>query len=235
VVPAGEAAPRTILVIDDDPGVRALVRMALTADGFEVEVADNLQEAGARMAQPGIDLAVLDIKFADGDGRDFLTEVRRTSDIPIVLLSGLGSDSDKIMGLTLGADDYITKPFSPQELAVRVRTVLRRSTAAPVKSSGVLTFDRLRIDQKTREVTVDGAVVSLTAKEFDLLAFLASSPRQVFNRDQLLDHVWQSRSEWQDPATVTEYVRRLRKKIETDPDNPRWIETVRGVGYRFEP
>ncbi len=138
-----------------------------------------------------------------------------------------------MLGLKLGADDYVVKPFSPAEIAARISTVLRR--VKPDESSARLDFSGLALDLGSREVLVDGATVETTHKEFDLLAFLASSPRQVFSRDQLLDHVWGSSSEWQDPATVTEHIRRVRRRIEADPDNPRWIKTVRGVGYRFEP
>jgi DNA-binding response OmpR family regulator len=137
-----------------------------------------------------------------------------------------------VLGLKLGADDYVVKPFSPAELAARIETVLRRAKGAPTAQS--MEFGRLSINIATREVRVDGEVRETTAKEFDLLAFLASSPRQVFTRDQLLDHVWASSADWQDSATVTEHVRRIRRKIEDDPDHPHWITTVRGVGYRFE-
>ena len=132
-----------------------------------------------------------------------------------------------------GADDYVVKPFSPGELTARIQSVLRRS--GPPAAASVLRFDDLTIDSATRDVSVGGKPVVLTAKEFDLLAFLAASPRQVFDREQLLSQVWSSSTEWQDPATVTEHVRRIRRKIEADPDNPRWVCTVRGVGYRFEP
>ena len=134
----------------------------------------------------------------------------------------------------MGADDYVVKPFSPGELTARIDSVLRRSrpTSAPARG---LVFGALEIDQMARDVHVGGRLIELTAKEFDLLAFLASSPRQVFSRDQLLEHVWSSSSEWQGPATVTEHVRRLRRKIERDPEHPLFLHTVRGVGYRFEP
>ena len=159
-------------------------------------------------------------------------------DLPAVFLSGRGLEGDRIAGLRLGADDYVVKPFSAGELSARIESVLRRSRArlAPVSSapSGV-SFGELSIDPLSREVTCAGVPVELTAKEFDLLAFLAASPRQVFSRQQLLQQVWSSSREWQDEATVTEHVRRVRRKIEADPDRPRWIRTVRGVGYRFEP
>ena len=151
----------------------------------------------------------------------------------MILLTARAEEADRVAGLELGADDYVVKPFSPRELTARVRSVLRRATPRPVL--GRLTFDGLTIDTASREVSVDGIAVDLTAREFDLLAFLASSPRQVFSRGQLLEQVWGSSTEWQDPATVTVHVRRLRQKIDADPQNPRWVTTVWGVGYRFEP
>jgi two-component system phosphate regulon response regulator PhoB len=146
-------------------------------------------------------------------------------------------EGDRIAGLRMGADDYIVKPFSRGELTARIETVLRRTRHGPPKSDvseSSLNFGELRIDLTTREVERAGEVIDLTAMEFNLLAFLASSPRQVFSRQQLLQNVWASSSEWQDEATVTEHIRRVRRKIEVDPDHPRWITTVRGVGYRFE-
>lgn len=139
-----------------------------------------------------------------------------------------------MLGLELGADDYVVKPFSPRELVARVRSVLRRADSVNAGSGRVLEFDGLSIDTTAREVHAGGRLVAFTPKEFDLLAFLAASPRQVFSRAQLLDHVWDSAPDYQDPATVTVHVRRIRHKIETDPNHPRWISTVFGVGYRFE-
>jgi DNA-binding response OmpR family regulator len=155
--------------------------------------------------------------------------------VPVILLSAKGHENDRILGLRLGADDYVVKPFSPGELSARVSTVLRRRSPPVALAAACLEFDSLRIDTTSREVEVAGKPADLTAKEFDLLAFLASSPRQVFSRGQLLSQVWASSSDWQDPATVTEHVRRVRKKIEVNPDRPRWLITVRGVGYRFQP
>jgi DNA-binding response OmpR family regulator len=155
------------------------------------------------------------------------------------MLTALGDEADRILGLRSGADDYMVKPFSPGELSARIESVLRRSQR-PVNSghggsNDTLKFGDLEIDPRTRDVKVSGKLVALTAREFDLLSFLAASPRQVFDRQQLLTQVWQSSADWQDPATVTEHVRRIRRKIESDPDRPRWVKTVRGVGYRFEP
>jgi len=176
---------------------------------------------------------VLDLSLPRVDGLDVLTRLRRTSAIPVIVVTGRGEESDRIVGLDAGADDYLVKPFSPGELAARVRSVLRRS--GPEVPSDRLEFGPLHVDVTTREVRVSGAPVELTAKEFDLLVFLARSPRQVFSRAQLLKRVWGSATEWQDAATVTQHVHRLRHKLERDAAEPRWLRTVRGVGYRFEP
>jgi DNA-binding response OmpR family regulator len=158
--------------------------------------------------------------------------------VPVILVSALGEEADRVIGLKMGADDYVVKPFSAAELSARIESVLRRAqmraTAVP-EATNRLAFPGLVIELQTRDVTVGGEKVEVTAKEFDLLAFLAGSPRQVFSREQLLRQVWGSSSDWQSDATITEHVRRLRRKVEQDPDNPRWITTVRGVGYRFEP
>jgi DNA-binding response OmpR family regulator len=140
----------------------------------------------------------------------------------------------------MGADDYIVKPFSAAELVARIHSVLRRSRSsaaspAPDQEGEAFDFGRLRIDLATREVTIDAKTIAMTAREFDLLAFMVQSPRRVFSREQLLSNVWESSTAWQDPATVTEHIRRIRRKIEDDPDSPRWLVTVRGIGYRFEP
>src|SRR5581483_8113756 len=179
------------------------------------------------------DLVVLDLSLPRVDGLDVLTRLRRTSAIPVIVVTGRGGETDRIVGLDLGADDYLVKPFSPGELAARVRSVLRR--ALPESTNERLTFGALEIDETTRDVRVRGAAVELTAKEFDLLVFLARSPRRVFTRAQLLERVWGSATQWQDDATVTQHVHRLRHKLEADPGRPTWLRTVRGVGYRFEP
>jgi DNA-binding response OmpR family regulator len=167
------------------------------------------------------------------DGLTVLGHLRRTSEVPVILLTARAEEVDRVVGLELGADDYVVKPFSPRELAVRVRNVLKRSR--PATEGPALDFGDLVVDTRTREVRVSGEVVPFTPKEFDLLVTLATSPRQVFSRRQLLDLVWSSSPDYQDPATVTVHVRRIRQKIEPDADRPRWIATVWGVGYRFEP
>jgi DNA-binding response OmpR family regulator len=222
-----------ILVVDDDEEVRTVLLRALGADGFDVRAVGDGDDARRAMAEHDPALLVLDLELPGEDGLDLLADLRRTSDVPVILLTGRGAEHERILGLKLGADDYLVKPFSPGELSARIGTVLRRSRhTSPAPG---LDFGDLRIDVPTREVVVRGTAVDMTAKEFDLLAFLAGSPRQVFGREQLLQQVWGSSSDWQDDATVTEHVRRLRRKIEVDADQPRWIKTVRGVGYRFEP
>jgi DNA-binding response OmpR family regulator len=226
-----------ILIVEDDPDISDLLRRVLESDGYAVETATDSAGALKAVAEGAPDLVLLDVVLGGEDGRDLLVKLRQQSDVPAVFLTGRGLEMDRIAGLRMGADDYIVKPFSRGELTARIETVLRRSRPAVAerRSSGsALTFGELRIDLTTREVVRAGELIELTAMEFNLLAFLASSPRQVFSRQQLLQNVWASSSEWQDEATVTEHIRRVRRKIEEDPDHPRWITTVRGVGYRFE-
>jgi len=226
-----------ILIVEDDPDISDLLRRVLESDGYAVETATDSAGALKAVAEGAPDLVLLDVVLGGEDGRDLLVKLRQQSDVPAVFLTGRGLEMDRIAGLRMGADDYIVKPFSRGELTARIETVLRRSrpSVAERRSSGsALTFGQLRIDLTTREVVRAGELIELTAMEFNLLAFLASSPRQVFSRQQLLQNVWASSSEWQDEATVTEHIRRVRRKIEEDPDHPRWITTVRGVGYRFE-
>lgn len=230
-----------ILVVDDDPQLRSLLLLVLEGEGYPVTLAPDAPRAIVEVEKGTADLVVLDVSLGVDDGRMVLARIREMGDLPVILISGKGDTADRVLGLRLGADDFLAKPFSPVELVARVETVLRRSGArsappptppAPVDAAP---SEGLHVDEVTREVTIHGQPVDLTAKEFDLLAFLARSPRQVFSRGQLLEHVWSSRSEWQDEATVTEHIRRVRHKIEPDPAKPRWITTVRGVGYRFEP
>ena len=229
---------RQVLVVDDEPMVRNLLTRLLSMEGYEVLEADDGQAAIdlLRKAQP--DLILLDVMLPARDGLEVLSDLRRTSNVPVILVSARGEEADRVVGLKMGADDYVVKPFSAAELSARIESVLRRAEAsrpAAGPSPRRLVFDGLVVDVDTREVLVKGRPADTTAKEFDLLAFLAASPRQVFSREQLLEHVWSSSSDWQSAATVTEHIRRLRRKIEDDPDRPRWVTTARGVGYRFEP
>ena len=223
-----------ILVVDDEPTVREVVAHYLARDGYEVRELDRGDLVSATVAEFQPDLIVLDIMLPGASGLDFLRSAGGER-VPVILLTARVEEADRVLGLELGADDYISKPFSPRELAARVRTVLRRAQQLPASAATPVQFDGLRIDVPAREVFVDDELVTLTAKEFDLLAFLAQAPRQVFSRAQLLHHVWDSSPDFQDPATVTVHVRRLRNKIEANPEQARWITTVWGVGYRFEP
>ncbi len=228
------AMTEQILVVDDEPMVREVVVAYLVREGYSVAEAATGKAALEQIADHEPDLVILDVMLPEVDGLSVLTEVRRQGDTPVILLTARTEEPDRVQGLELGADDYVIKPFSPRELVARVRSVLRRSapTPAPV---GTLEFGSLLIDEQARIVTLDGDDVEMTPKEFDLLAFLARSPRQVFSRAELLKQVWDSSPDWQDPSTVTVHVRRLRRKLEADQENPRWITTVWGVGYRFEP
>jgi DNA-binding response OmpR family regulator len=223
-----------VLSVDDDPAVQEVLQHALGLEGFQVQAATTIQEALDLVNRRPPDLVLLDVMLGGEDGLELLAEIRRAHDMPVILLSGRAEESHRVLGLRMGADDYVVTPFSHPELAARIATVLRRWEPSIGRSSR-RAFGDLSIDEVTREVVRAGTVIDTTAREFDLLAFLTRSPRQVFSRQQLLEGVWASSAEWQDPATVTEHVRRLRLKIEADADHPRWIVTVRGVGYRFEP
>jgi len=227
-----------ILIVEDDQEIIKLLDQFLTGEGFEVTVASSLAGALSATSSLNPDLVLLDIVLGAEDGREVLRELRLISDVPTIFLTGRGLESERIAGLKLGADDYIVKPFSLGEVSARIESVLRRSGVNMAQhqiDAPTMRFGELQINESTHEVRLDGVLLELTSKEFALLAFLAASPRQVYSRAQLLEHVWSSSSEWQNEATVTEHIRRLRAKIEVDPDNPRWISTVRGVGYRFEP
>ncbi len=222
-----------VLVVDDEPMVLEVVTAYLERDGFQVTTASNGNEALNAIADSRPDLIVLDVMLPEIDGFDVLGRIRRSSDTPVILLTARTEEPDRVLGLELGADDYVVKPFSPRELAARVRSVLRR--AQPRRTEATAEFGDLKIDGVTREVSLAGEVVPTTPGEFELLAYLAGSPRQVFSRSQLLEQVWDSSADFQDPSTVTVHVRRLRQKLEADAENPRWLHTVWGVGYRFEP
>ncbi|MEO6651426.1 MAG: response regulator transcription factor [Ilumatobacteraceae bacterium] len=228
-------APTCVLVVDDEPTVREVVVGYLRRDGHDVQEAGDGPTALELLDSKSFDLVVLDMMLPGVNGLDILRHIRAKGDMPVIMLTARADESDRVAGLELGADDYVVKPFSPRELAARVNGVLRRAASKPAARGGTLDFDGLSIDNRSREVWVDSALVELTPKEFDVLAHLAASPRQVFSRADLLRDVWDSSPDWQDPATVTVHVRRIRNKIEADPENPRRITTVWGVGYRFEP
>jgi DNA-binding response OmpR family regulator len=221
----------TVLVVDDEAIVREVVVRYLEREGYR-----TLESADGRVARELIererpDLVVLDVMLPGTDGLALCRWIRSRSDLPVIMLTARGEEADRIVGLELGADDYVTKPFSPRELAARVRTVLRRA-APPEPRERVLELGDLRIDSASREATKAGEPLTLTALEFDLLWFLASHPRRVFSRSQIMSRVWGYEAAL-DTGTVTVHVRRLREKIEDDPSRPTRLETVWGVGYRL--
>jgi two-component system, OmpR family, response regulator ResD len=224
-----------VLVVDDEPTIGYVVSRYLERAGYEAKVAGCAKDAlsSAATAQP--DVVVLDLMLPDLDGLEVMRRLRRDNRerIAIILLTARGEESDRITGLTLGADDYVVKPFSPAELVARVDAVLRRLAPLP-DNEPPLSFDGLEIAPGPRHVLRDGVRVELTPREFDLLLFLARNPGQTFTREQLMQRVWQF-TFYIDTSTVTVHVRRLRAKLESDPERPRFIETVWGVGYRFVP
>lgn len=223
-------AQSKVLVVDDDLTVRDVVRRYLELAGHQVALAGTGEEALAWAAEHKPDLVVLDLMLPGIDGLEVCRRLRQTSSVPVVMLTALGEEEHRIVGLQLGADDYVTKPFSPRELALRVSSVLRRTGVT--LAHGELTDGDLRLDVAARTATRGSAELSLTTREFDLLVFFLSHPGEVFTREQLLDKVWG----WNfgDQSTVTVHVRRLREKIETTPAKPTHIATVWGVGYRYD-
>jgi DNA-binding response OmpR family regulator len=223
----------TVLVVDDEPIVREVVVRYLAREGHRTLEAADGNAARGLIAHSDPDLVVLDVMLPGTDGLELCRWIRSTSELPVIMLTARGEEADRIVGLELGADDYVTKPFSPRELAARVRSVLRRSApATPVAEQ--LGFGEVELERASRAVRKAGRDVRLTAKEFDLLWFLAAHPKRVFSRGQLMASVWGYRSAL-DTGTVTVHVRRLREKIEDDPSHPRHLETVWGVGYRLVP
>lgn len=236
---------KQILVVDDEASVVEVVSLYLKREGFSVRQARDGRAALAALAEQRPALVVLDLMLPHVDGLEIMRRLRDDSrrpsdqapvgDVPVIMLTARSQETDRIYGLELGADDYVTKPFSPAELVARVKAVLRRSQAASeTPEPEIVKHGDLVIDPKTRQVTVRGEGVELTATEFNLLWFMAQHPRQVFSREQLLENVW-GFSEYVDSSTVTVHIRRLREKIEADPGEPRQLLTVWGVGYRFQP
>ncbi len=223
-----------MLVVDDEPIVLDVLARYLTREGFEVATARDGEEAVTSFPVFRPDLVLLDLMLPRIDGFDVLRRIREEEAVPVIMLTARGEETDRVVGLELGADDYVTKPFSPREVVARVRAVLRRAEARSSHGRSVLSFEGLEIDEGSREVRRNGAHVRLTPKEFDLLQFLAEHPGRVFSRLDLLEELWDFAFDG-DPSTVTVHVRRLREKIEDEPSVPRHLVTVWGVGYRFDP
>jgi DNA-binding response OmpR family regulator len=223
----------TVLVVDDEPIVRDVVVRYLRREGYEtLEAGDGaVAQELVRTREPN--LVVLDLMLPGMDGLRLCQWIRERSELPVIMLTARAEEADRIVGLEVGADDYVTKPFSPRELAARVRTVLRRSSRTSSTRERIV-HGELELDAAAREVTKAGRLLRLTAREFDLLWFLASHPRRVFSRDQLMDRVWGYEPAF-DTGTITVHVRRVREKIEDEPSRPRHLQTVWGVGYRFCP
>ncbi len=224
-----------ILIVEDDPTVSEVVARYLEREGFEVDtVADGYAAVDRAKARPP-DAMVLDLMLPGLDGLEVFRRLRSFAPTPVIMLTARGNEDDRVLGLELGADDYVSKPFSPRELTARVKSVLRRAETpvAASDASKVITAGDVAVDVGAREVRAGDRPISLTVREFDLLVFLMLHPHQVFRREELLEHVWGYT--FGDTSTVTVHVRRLREKVERDPSTPRHIQTVWGVGYRFEP
>ena len=228
--------PGRIMVVDDDTTIADVIGRYLARDGHQVEYARDGRTALRRITEEPPDLVILDLMLPGVDGLEVCRQLRAQSPIPVVMLTALGEETDRVVGFESGADDYVTKPCSPRELALRVRSVLRRTRGVGLQgipSLGVIGDGILRVDLGAHEARLAGSLLTLTSREYDLLVFLVSHPRQAFTREQLLAQVW----DWSfgDTSTVTVHVRRLREKLERDPQLPRRIVTVWGVGYRYEP
>ena len=223
-----------ILIVDDEPNIREVVGLYLRRDGHDVVSAADGEEALDLFRRDDPDLVVLDLMLPKLNGLEVCRRMQAERRGPLIMLTARGEEEERIVGLSLGADDYVVKPFSPRELAARVTAVLRRTGDSPTASADekVLVFDGLRIDPNTREVLVRGESATLTAREFDLLHHLASNPGRVYTRDHLMEVVWGYAFSI-DTSTVTVHVRRLREKVESDPAHPRYLQTVWGVGYKF--
>jgi DNA-binding response OmpR family regulator len=233
MAPAAAHSRGSVLVVDDEPTIGEVVARYLDRAGYETHVAVDGTSALDTFARVHPDLIVLDLMLPGIDGLEVMRRIREARErrTAIILLTAKGEESDRIIGLRLGADDYVVKPFSPAELVARVDAVLRRIDTVPAHEPA-LELDGLTIDPAARRVHVGDEEAQLTQREFDLLLFMARHPGQAFTRNQLMDHVWQY-SFYSDTSTVTVHIRRLRTKLEADPEQPRWIQTVWGVGYRF--
>jgi DNA-binding response OmpR family regulator len=227
------AAEATILVVDDEESVQKLLAFPLEREGFRVLQARDGEEALERFERGSVDLVILDLALPKVDGIEVCRRLRAQSDVPIIMLTARDDEVDKVLGLELGADDYITKPFSIREFRSRVRALLRRAQLPPASArTDVIQTDGLEIDLPRRTVLVRGRPAQLTYLEFELLRTLAAHPGRVYTRQMLLETLWGS-ADFRDPRTIDVHVRHLREKIESDPSEPEYIFTVRGVGYRF--
>ncbi len=227
---------KRILVVEDEPSLAEVVSLYLKRAGFQVQTASDGRAAMSILEKQIPDFVIMDLMLPGIDGIAITRWLRDRSDVPIIMVTARREEVDRIAGLEMGADDYVVKPFSPQELVSRVRAVMRRlgREQPEAESDRALSFDSISIDPRTRLVTIKESPIELTVKEFDMLYLLARHPKQVFTRDQLLERVWGG-AEYIDPGTVTVHVRRLREKIESDPSKPNHLLTVWGVGYKFEP
>ncbi|MGI8538323.1 MAG: response regulator [Rubrobacteraceae bacterium] len=221
-----------ILVVDDEPNIREVVGLYLSRDGHAIVSASDGEEALDMYRRTNPDLVVLDLMLPGLGGIEVCRRIQSERRVPLIMLTARGEEEDRIVGLGVGADDYVVKPFSPRELAARVAAVLRRVEDGSSGAGKTLTFEGMEIDPSTRIVEIEGEAMSLTAREFDLLHHMASSPGRVFTRDQLMEAVW-GYAFYAETSTVTVHMRRLREKIEADPSHPRYLQTVWGVGYRF--
>jgi len=223
-----------VLIIEDDPNVAEVVGRYLSREGYDVEIAGDGATGLDRALSDPPDLVVLDLMLPSLGGLEVCKRIRAAAPVPVIILTALGEETDRIVGLELGADDYVAKPFSPRELTARVKAVLRRANGPlALVVPAVLRAGVLEVDVTAHEARLAGELVALTAKEFDLLAYLMNHPRRAFRREELLEQVWGFN--YGDTSTVTVHIRRLREKIEADPSEPRYVQTVWGVGYRFEP
>ena len=220
-------------LIDDEPDLVAMSRTYLERDGFRVVGALDIKSGLAAARREPMDLIVLDLGLPDGSGLDLLRTIRSTSDVPVIIVTGRSEETDRVIGLELGADDYLVKPFSQRELAARIRAVLRR--ARPEHPSPIIRLGTLLIDTAARQISAARTPIALTPLEYTLLAFLAASPGQTFSPQQLLEHVWDSSGEWQTPSTVAEHIYRVRRKLLAHNVTVSHITTVRGFGYRLDP
>ena len=225
-------APTRVLIVDSDQDASELLERVLSTEGFDTARAATRNSAKDSVADFRPDVILLERSLSGEDSIDLLVDLRRVQDFPVILL-GSDDEWDRVLGLRMGADDYVAKPLRYAELVARIQAVVRRCRPQTTAESRM--FGRLELNAAAREVLVDGHPVEMTAREYNLLSFLAAAPRQVFTRDQLLERVWGSSSDWQDPSTVTEHIRRIRLKLSEASGEDGWIQTIRGVGYRFEP